>query len=198
MAGICFGHQLIAQALGGTVRKSEKGWGIGRHVYDVVPGNGVIDGETDRDRRFASGPGHRATHRRNNDIPFGVHAARGTSLCQRHGDVGAAASRIHGALCAYLLRESRPERRSRKPWSQPPRPRWISRSTTPTSAARSRAFWQGRATREPIPSAYGSTVALVNDRRRRAMHPRRHRPPNYRGCHPCSASPSYPDEMRRR
>ena len=40
MAGICFGHQLIAQALGGTVRKSEKGWGIGRHVYDVVPGNG--------------------------------------------------------------------------------------------------------------------------------------------------------------
>jgi GMP synthase-like glutamine amidotransferase len=45
MAGICFGHQLIAQALGGTVRKSEKGWGIGRHVYDVVPGNGVIDGD---------------------------------------------------------------------------------------------------------------------------------------------------------
>jgi GMP synthase-like glutamine amidotransferase len=45
MAGICFGHQLIAQALGGTVRKSEKGWGIGRHVYDVVAGNGVIDGE---------------------------------------------------------------------------------------------------------------------------------------------------------
>jgi GMP synthase-like glutamine amidotransferase len=45
MAGICFGHQLMAQALGGTVRKSEKGWGIGRHVYDVVPGNGVIDGE---------------------------------------------------------------------------------------------------------------------------------------------------------
>ena len=45
MAGICFGHQLIAQALGGTVRKSEKGWGIGRHVYDVVPGNGVVGGE---------------------------------------------------------------------------------------------------------------------------------------------------------
>lgn len=33
--GICFGHQLIAHALGGDVRKSEKGWGIGRHVYDV-------------------------------------------------------------------------------------------------------------------------------------------------------------------
>jgi GMP synthase-like glutamine amidotransferase len=46
MVGICFGHQLIAQALGGAVRKSEKGWGIGRHVYQVLPENGVIDGET--------------------------------------------------------------------------------------------------------------------------------------------------------
>lgn len=45
MVGVCFGHQLIAQALGGTVRKSEKGWGIGRHVYQVLPENGVIDGE---------------------------------------------------------------------------------------------------------------------------------------------------------
>src|SRR6201990_3540914 len=44
MVGVCFGHQLIAQALGGTVRKSEKGWGLGRHVYDVAPANGVIDG----------------------------------------------------------------------------------------------------------------------------------------------------------
>lgn len=33
--GICFGHQLIADALGGNVQKSEKGWGMGRHVYDV-------------------------------------------------------------------------------------------------------------------------------------------------------------------
>ncbi|QIO31579.1 type 1 glutamine amidotransferase [Bradyrhizobium sp. 1(2017)] len=46
MVGICFGHQLIAQALGGTVRKSDKGWGIGRHVYRVLPENGVVDGET--------------------------------------------------------------------------------------------------------------------------------------------------------
>ncbi|QOZ31899.1 type 1 glutamine amidotransferase [Bradyrhizobium sp. CCBAU 53421] len=46
MVGVCFGHQLIAQALGGTVRKSEKGWGIGRHVYRLVPDNGLLDGET--------------------------------------------------------------------------------------------------------------------------------------------------------
>ncbi len=45
MVGVCFGHQLMAQALGGVVRQSDKGWGIGRHVYDIAPGNGVIEGE---------------------------------------------------------------------------------------------------------------------------------------------------------
>ncbi len=45
MVGVCFGHQLMAQALGGVVAKSQKGWGIGRHVYDVAAGNGVIEGE---------------------------------------------------------------------------------------------------------------------------------------------------------
>ncbi len=45
MVGVCFGHQLIAQALGGVVRKSDKGWGIGRHVYQVTPENGVVDGD---------------------------------------------------------------------------------------------------------------------------------------------------------
>lgn len=33
MLGICFGHQIIAQALGGVVRKSDKGWGLGVHEY---------------------------------------------------------------------------------------------------------------------------------------------------------------------
>ena len=36
MVGVCFGHQIIADALGGEVRKSEKGWGIGRHSYDIT------------------------------------------------------------------------------------------------------------------------------------------------------------------
>ncbi len=31
--GICFGHQVMAEALGGKVMKSEKGWGIGAHTY---------------------------------------------------------------------------------------------------------------------------------------------------------------------
>src|SRR5689334_7197400 len=36
MVGIGFGHQIMADALGGDVRKSEKGWGLGRHVYGVT------------------------------------------------------------------------------------------------------------------------------------------------------------------
>src|SRR5213078_4703254 len=65
MVGVCFGHQLITQALGGTVRKSEKGWGIGRHVYDIAPGNGVIEGEriaiaaSHQDQVIAPPPGAR-------------------------------------------------------------------------------------------------------------------------------------------
>ena len=34
LIGICFGHQIVAQALGGTVRKHPAGWSVGRHRYD--------------------------------------------------------------------------------------------------------------------------------------------------------------------
>ena len=33
--GICFGHQIIAEALGGKAVKSEKGWGCGMHQYEL-------------------------------------------------------------------------------------------------------------------------------------------------------------------
>lgn len=33
LVGICFGHQIIAQALGGTVKKSDKGWAVGHQTY---------------------------------------------------------------------------------------------------------------------------------------------------------------------
>jgi GMP synthase-like glutamine amidotransferase len=36
IVGICFGHQIIAQALGGRVERSEHGWGLGRQVYQVL------------------------------------------------------------------------------------------------------------------------------------------------------------------
>ena len=35
MIGICFGHQILAEALGGRSAKSGKGWGVGVHGYTV-------------------------------------------------------------------------------------------------------------------------------------------------------------------
>ena len=39
LVGICFGHQIIAQALGGKVEKFAGGWAVGSQTYD-------FDGET--------------------------------------------------------------------------------------------------------------------------------------------------------
>jgi len=36
MVGICFGHQIIAQALGGRVTKYPDGWAVGPQEYDFV------------------------------------------------------------------------------------------------------------------------------------------------------------------
>jgi GMP synthase (glutamine-hydrolysing) len=34
LVGICFGHQIIAQALGGKVEKFDRGWAVGNTEYD--------------------------------------------------------------------------------------------------------------------------------------------------------------------
>lgn len=36
LVGICFGHQVMAEAFGGKVVKSPKGWGMGAMSYEVV------------------------------------------------------------------------------------------------------------------------------------------------------------------
>lgn len=36
LVGICFGHQIIATALGGKVEKSDQGWGVGMAHYPVT------------------------------------------------------------------------------------------------------------------------------------------------------------------
>ena len=45
MVGICFGHQIMAEALGGHVEKSNKGWGAGLHRYSIVRREPWMDGE---------------------------------------------------------------------------------------------------------------------------------------------------------
>lgn len=36
LVGICFGHQIMAEAFGGVAEKSDKGWGCGAHEYSVA------------------------------------------------------------------------------------------------------------------------------------------------------------------
>jgi GMP synthase-like glutamine amidotransferase len=46
LVGICFGHQIMAEAFGGRVEKSDKGWGIGLHRYDLREQAPWMDGES--------------------------------------------------------------------------------------------------------------------------------------------------------
>jgi GMP synthase-like glutamine amidotransferase len=44
LVGICFGHQIMAEAFGGRVEKSDKGWGVGLQTYDLVGEATWLDG----------------------------------------------------------------------------------------------------------------------------------------------------------
>lgn len=44
LIGICFGHQAIAHAFGGTVVKAPQGWGLGLTRYDLVAPVAGLDG----------------------------------------------------------------------------------------------------------------------------------------------------------
>ncbi|MAL95097.1 MAG: GMP synthase [Haliea sp.] len=44
LVGICFGHQLVAHALGGRTEKSAKGWGVGLHSHRFRTQPGWHDG----------------------------------------------------------------------------------------------------------------------------------------------------------
>ncbi len=45
IAGICFGHQILAHSLGGFARKSDKGWGVGVHTTKVINHPGWLNND---------------------------------------------------------------------------------------------------------------------------------------------------------
>jgi len=47
MVGICFGHQILAEALGGKAQKFDGGWGVGVHDYKVTCKPGWMKGAPD-------------------------------------------------------------------------------------------------------------------------------------------------------
>ena len=68
LVGICFGHQAMAEAFGGQVVQSPKGWGIGLQRYDVVSRSAWMDETTPvripashQDQVVALPPGARVT-----------------------------------------------------------------------------------------------------------------------------------------
>ncbi len=46
IVGICFGHQIVAHALGGKTEKSPKGWGVGRHTHSFTEKPSWHDGQS--------------------------------------------------------------------------------------------------------------------------------------------------------
>lgn len=56
MLGVCFGHQIMADALGGHVGLSEKGWGLGRQEYVV---NDIAGAQTALGENIAIAASHK-------------------------------------------------------------------------------------------------------------------------------------------
>src|ERR1700722_534267 len=58
LVGVCFCHHAMAQAFGGDVRKSDKGWGIGLHTYSVLGGVAQHPGWMDASPAFSLSASH--------------------------------------------------------------------------------------------------------------------------------------------
>jgi GMP synthase-like glutamine amidotransferase len=73
--GVCFGHQILAEALGGKVIKSEKGWGVGVHHYTPETVPSWMDG-------LAQGFAARAVHQDQVvEVPDDAHVLASSAFC---------------------------------------------------------------------------------------------------------------------
>jgi len=76
--GICFGHQIMAQAFDGTVEKTDKGWGVGVHDYQI---HSKPDWMTPSPTRIRCAVSHQDQVI---DPPVGATILAGSSFCE-HG-----------------------------------------------------------------------------------------------------------------
>ncbi len=76
LIGICFGHQLVAEALGGTVQKSPKGWGVGVHTHTFSE---IPEWHDSQSRHFNILVSHQDQVVRNAD---GVKVLAGSEFCE--------------------------------------------------------------------------------------------------------------------
>jgi GMP synthase-like glutamine amidotransferase len=53
LIGVCFGHQIIVEALGGEVVKSDKGWGVGLQQYRIEQAHSWLEAESQQVRIYA-------------------------------------------------------------------------------------------------------------------------------------------------
>lgn len=81
LVGICFGHQLVAQALGGEAGKSGKGWGLGVH-HAAVTGPRAWMGDTPEGRDIALLVCHQDQVRR---LPPGARRFLASPFCENAG-----------------------------------------------------------------------------------------------------------------
>ena len=57
VVGICFGHQIVAQALGGRVEKHAGGWALGRTEYELAAGGRIALNAWHQDQVVEMPPG---------------------------------------------------------------------------------------------------------------------------------------------
>ncbi len=58
MVGVCFGHQAMAEALGGHAAKSSRSWGLGRHTYEICEPRIWMGPDAARGQTFALAVSH--------------------------------------------------------------------------------------------------------------------------------------------